>query len=199
MRVIKVQASGFGCNSYIVTADNKNAVIIDCAEEELYGLCAEMGLTPRAVLLTHGHFDHVGGCGKFFKEGVPVYCGEKEKAFIFSAENRGIFGGVHIPDFRIAGTFKDGESAHFSGMTFKVLHTPGHTVGGISYLADGCLFTGDTLFRQGIGRYDLPTGDFKQLKESINKLFSLDGDFKVYCGHGEDTSLGRERKNNSYA
>ncbi len=84
-------------------------------------------------------------------------------------------------------------------MTFKVLHTPGHTEGGISYLADGCLFTGDTLFRQGIGRYDLPTGDFKQLKESINKLFSLDGDFKVYCGHGEDTSLGRERKNNPYA
>lgn len=198
MKVYKVYASEFGCNSYILTADNKNAVIIDCADENVYYKCLEKGLEPKAVLLTHGHFDHVGGCGKFFEKGVPIYCGEREKDFIFSAENKGIFGGVHIPDFEIAGVFSDGEEVGFCGIKFKVLHTAGHTKGGVCYLSDGCLFSGDTLFCGGVGRCDLPTGSYFELKKSLKRLFSLNKDYKVYCGHGEDTTLSAERNFNPY-
>lgn len=198
MKVIKVLATGFGCNSYIVTADGKDAVVVDCAEERLFDICKEKGLKPCAVLLTHGHFDHVGGCGKFFKEGVPVYCGEYEESLIFSKENRGLLGGVYIPDFKIHKTLRDGESITLAGITFKVLHTPGHTAGGVCYIAGDNIFSGDTLFRRGIGRTDLPTGDFLTLIQSIKKLFALDGNYKVYCGHEEDTELDFERKNNPY-
>lgn len=199
MEITKILSNSFGCNSYIVTADGKNAVIIDCANEDVFDICAEKGLKPCAVLLTHGHFDHVGGCGKFFKEGVPVYCGENEAPLIFSVENRGIFGGVYIPDFEIYKTLRDGESITLAGVTFNVLHTPGHTAGGVCYVAEDSIFSGDTLFKTGIGRYDLPTGDYKTLIGSLRKLFSLDGDYKVYCGHGDDTTLGYERRFNPYA
>lgn len=198
MKVYKIYANNFGCNSYILTEDGKRAAVIDCADPEVYFKCIEKNLTPVAVLLTHGHFDHVGGCGKFFEEGVPIYCGKFEKPLIHSAENRNIFGGVYIPDFEISGTFSDGEEAEFAGIKIKAIHTPGHTEGGVSYLADGCLFTGDTLFFESVGRSDLPTGNTYALRQSLKKLFALGGDFKVYCGHGDDTTLDHERVENPY-
>ena len=122
MVVKKILPDGFGSNSYILTKDGKNAVIVDCAEQSLYSACLEAGLTPCAVLLTHGHFDHVGGCGKFFEKGVPIYCGELEKHFIFSDANRSIFGGVYIPEFEIYKTLKK----HFDPDN---LMNPGGTLG----------------------------------------------------------------------
>ena len=199
MQIIKVKPLGFGSNSYILTEDGNNAVVIDCAEPSLFDVCAEKNLTVAAVLLTHGHFDHVGGCGRFYAAGVPIYCGEFEKALVHSPENRNIFGGVFIPEFEIEKTLKDGEEITIAGITVKALHTPGHTAGGVTYVAGGNLFAGDTLFRLSIGRCDLPTGDGKKLLESVNKLFALDGDYKVYCGHEEDTTLAYERKFNPYA
>ena len=198
MTVYRVLSGGFGCNSYILTADNKTAVVVDCADEGVYYECERKGLKPVALLLTHGHFDHVGGCGKFYAENVPIYCGEGEKEYIFSKENRSVFGGVYIPDFKIFKTLTDGERIALGGINFEVISTPGHTVGGVCYLAEDCLFSGDTLFKEGIGRSDLPGGNFKQLKESLKKLFSIDKNLKVYCGHGEDTTLGYEGKNNPY-
>ena len=198
MTVYKVLSNGFGCNSYILTADDKCAVVVDCADEEVYYRCERLGLKPVALLLTHGHFDHVGGCGKFFKENVPVYCGEREDMYIFSKENRSVFGGVYIPEFEIYKTLTDGERVTLGGIEFEVISTPGHTAGGVCYIAEDCLFSGDTLFRGGIGRSDLPGGNFKELKNSLKKLLSLDKNFKVYCGHGEDTTLDYERKHNTY-
>ena len=199
MKVIKVQPYNFGCNSYIVSGDGKNAVIIDCAEPEIYDVCIKNKLNPVAVLLTHGHFDHVGGCGKFYEKNIPIYCGEYEKDLIHSPENRGIFGGVHIPEFEIFKTLKDGEEVELAGVKFKVIHTPGHTAGGVCYIAEDCLFSGDTLFKGSVGRSDLPTGDWKTLIQSVKKLFALDGDYKVYCGHESETTLNYERKYNPYA
>lgn len=197
MKVIKIY-SHYGCNSYIVTGDNKNAVVIDCASPDVYDECIKRGLNSVAVLLTHGHFDHVGGCGKFYEKGVNIYCGEKEKDFIHSAENKQVFGGVYIPEFKIFKTLKDGEEVELGGVKFKVINTPGHTAGGVCYLAEDCLFTGDTLFHEAVGRCDLPTGNSRILCESVKKLFALKGDYKVYCGHEEDTTLDHERKHNPY-
>ncbi|MDE7439068.1 MAG: MBL fold metallo-hydrolase [Clostridia bacterium] len=198
MQIFKVLPQNFGCNSYIVTSDGKYAVVIDCADEGVFYECERRGLTPAAVLLTHGHFDHVGGCGIFFSHGVPIYCGEKEKDFIFSRENRSVFGGVYIPEFEIYKTLKDGEKITLGGIDFEVIETVGHTVGGVCYLCGDCLFSGDTLFRGSVGRYDLFGGNFNELTKSIKKLFALDGDLKVYCGHEGETTLEYERKNNPY-
>lgn len=199
MTVYLVLAHDFGCNSYILTADNKTAVVVDCADENAFNQCEKLGLKPVAVLLTHGHFDHVGGCGKFYEKGVPIYCGEGEEKFIFSKENRSIFGGVHIPDFKIYKTLKDGEKITLGKIDFEVIATPGHTAGSVCYIAEESLFSGDTLFYESVGRTDLPGGNFKELINSINKLFSLEDDYEVCCGHGEDTTLDYERKNNRYA
>ena len=199
MKVQKVLSGSFGCNSYILTADGKNAVVVDCADERVYYECLLWGLTPVAVLLTHGHFDHVGGCGLFFKKNIPIYCGEGEKEYIFSDENRSLFGGVYIPEFEISQTLKDGEKITLGGIEFEVIGTAGHTEGGVCYLAEGCLFSGDTLFRGGVGRCDLAGGSVKKLSASLKKLFSIKENLKVYCGHGEDTTLDYERENNIYA
>ena len=198
MTVYTVLAQGFGCNSYILTADGVNAVVIDCADEGVFYECKRLGLNPVALLLTHGHFDHVGGCGKFYSEKVPIYCGDGEREYLFSRENRSIFGGVYIPDFKIYKTLSDGEKITLGGINFEVIATPGHTAGGVCYIAEDCLFSGDTLFKEGIGRSDLQGGNFMQLKHSLKKLFAIEKNLKVYCGHGEDTTLAYERKNNPY-
>lgn len=197
-RVIKAYPRAFASNTYILTADGKIAVVIDPSEEGIFALCSKNGLKCACALLTHGHFDHIGGCGEFYKNGVPIYCGEKEKDLIFSKAYLSLFGGVSVPKFEIAGTFKDGDEVELGGIKFKVLETPGHTAGSVTYLADDCLFTGDTLFKGSVGRTDLPTGDFNTIIESVKKLSALAGDYKVYCGHEDDTTLKAERQHNPY-
>lgn len=199
MEVYKIEPYGFASNSYILTNDNKNAVVIDPAQPRIADICAKKGLECKYVLLTHGHFDHVGGCGVLFEKGAQILCGERERDFIFSPDNTEIFGGVYIPEFKISRTLKDGEKFTLCGMDFLAIATAGHTAGGMCYIAERNLFSGDTLFRCSIGRTDLPTGDMKTLIQSLKKLFSLDGDYKVYCGHEGDTTLDYERKFNPFA
>lgn len=198
MRVIKVEPIGFASNSYILTADNKSAVVIDPYDRQVFKVLEQNNLTCEYVLLTHGHFDHVGLCGKLYANGVSICCGKSEKDYIFSSENMQLLGGVHIPDFKISRTFTDGQKFNLCGINFTAIHTPGHTAGSMCYIAESCLFSGDTLFRAGVGRTDLPTGNFSELMSSINKLFALPYNFKVYTGHGEDTTLDFERQFNPY-
>lgn len=198
MKVIKVEPTGFASNSYILTADNMSAVVIDPSEDGVLEALKQNNLVCKYVLLTHGHFDHVGMCGKLFQSGAEICCGEKEKEYIFSPENINLLGGVYIPHFKILRTFRDGEKFNLCGIDFTAIHTPGHTAGSMCYLAEGCLFSGDTLFYGSVGRTDLPTGSFEQIVSSVKKLFALPGDLKVYSGHGEDTTLDFERQFNPY-
>ncbi|MDE6667889.1 MAG: MBL fold metallo-hydrolase [Clostridia bacterium] len=198
MQVFKVLPFNGDSNSYILTADNKTAVVIDPSGQDVLAVLKKHGLECKYVLLTHGHFDHVGVCGELFNRGAKICCGEHEKDLIFSKDYLNIFGGVTVPHFEVSRTFKDGEEVELCGIDFKVLETSGHTAGGCCYLTGNILFTGDTLFRGSIGRWDLPTGNFTQLLNSIKRLASLDGDYKIYCGHGEDSTLSRERAYNPY-
>ena len=102
MKVIKVLPQGFASNSYILTQDNKTAVVVDPAQPRISEVLAQNNLECKYVLLTHGHFDHVGGCGVLYESGAKICCGEKEKDLIFSRENLGIFGGVEMPHFEIS-------------------------------------------------------------------------------------------------
>lgn len=197
MEIIKITPREFASNSYILTADGKSAAVIDPSKDAVAAL-KQNGLICKAALLTHGHFDHVGGCGILFDGGAKIYCGEHEKEFIFSAENKNIFGGVYIPEFKIFGALKDGEKIELCGIEFSVMHTPGHTAGSVCYICGNVIFTGDTLFCGGVGRTDLPTGSMRELICSVKKLYALKGDYKLYCGHGDDTTLNNERAFNPY-
>ncbi|MDE6504454.1 MAG: MBL fold metallo-hydrolase [Clostridia bacterium] len=198
MQVFKVLPEFDGSNSYIVTADGKSAVVIDPAEPYIAEELKSRGLVCEFVLLTHGHFDHVGGCGALAEKGARICCGEREKQLIFSKEYLGIFGGVYVPKFEISRTFSDGECFEMCGIKFKALATAGHTAGSVCYLAENALFSGDTLFCRSIGRTDLPTGDYRDMIESLEKIRYLNGDFTLYCGHGPNSSLGFEKENNPY-
>lgn len=196
MKVYKILPVSFGCNSYILTSDGRRAVVVDCAGAEVYKKCKSLKLQPVAVLLTHGHYDHVLGCKAFADDGVPVFCGRGESDFIFSNANIALFG--EIPDFKIFRELSDGDKIELGGINFKVIATPGHTAGSVCYMTEDCIFTGDTLFLETVGRTDLPTGSFESLKSSLKKLAEIKGNYKIYCGHYEDTTLNGERKNNAY-
>ena len=198
IKVYTIFPLGFASNTYAVTADGKNCILIDCAQPRVLSECEKLGLTPKAVLLTHGHYDHIGGCGALYGAGAHIYCGEKEKNLIFSDDNRAIFHGITIPEFAIYATVKDGDELDLCGMKILVIETAGHTAGGVCYTIEDCLFSGDTLFYNSVGRPDLATGNSAELVKSVKKLYALEGDYTVYAGHGEKTSLSRERLCNPY-
>ena len=198
MGVISIMGGSFDSNVFAVTKDGYHCVLIDCSSKNLIDRLARHCLIPEAVLLTHGHYDHVAGCKAMQEQSdVKIYCGEGEDKFIFSEDNRAVLG-MNIPKFTIDKTLKDGEELELCGLKIKVIATPGHTPHGVSYLIDGNLFTGDTLFKGSIGRTDFPGGDYDTLVKSVKKLYALDGNYTVYSGHGLETTLDYERKNNAF-
>jgi len=153
------------------------------------------------VVLTHGHFDHLGAVEEFLQVAdVPLSVHEADAANITSPVGTGgsLFGFTQTAppaDVLLA----DGDTIEFGDATLQVLHTPGHTPGSISLLGDGHLFSGDTLFQLGVGRTDFPGGDGRELKHSIGtKLAPLADETEVHPGHGPDTTIGHERKLNPF-
>lgn len=198
MQVFKIYPQGFAANSYLLTQDEKTAVVIDPAQPRIADEAKRRGLTVTHVLLTHGHFDHIGGCAALQAEGAKVGCLAKEAPLVLGKNNMADYFGGHVPPFSVDFTFGDGDILSLDGMQFLVIATPGHTAGGACFCVGDHLFTGDTLFAGDIGRSDLPTGSGAQLTESVRKLYALQGDFTVCPGHGEDTTLEYERHNNGW-
>jgi hydroxyacylglutathione hydrolase len=154
-------------------------------------------LEPKFIVNTHGHIDHIGANSEME---LPVYIHERDANFLTNPLlSLAPFYGKLKGSPKASRILRDGDEIDISGITLKVIHTPGHTPGGISLYHKGIVFTGDTLFAQSIGRTDLPYGSQKDILHSIKeKLFQLDEATIVYPGHGDETTIGFEKRNNPW-
>lgn len=202
--VITLQLGSYRTNCYIIidTASGESAVV-DPGE---YTPALENALRSRGIekvkyiLLTHGHFDHI--CGAFsLKEnfGGEVLIHAEDRICLESTKwslcdtVEGYVQTVMSPDGELA----EGDTLMLGETEISVMHTPGHTRGGVCFIADGKIFSGDTLFKVGIGRTDLPGGHLRTLVNSLRRIGSLPGDYDIYPGHGGSTTLSSELSQNS--
>lgn len=207
MIIDRVVVSPFATNCYIVGSEvSKQGIIIDPGDEAeaILERVADLGLDIKLIVLTHGHIDHVGAL-KAVKEAsgaeMAIHADDAKslrglRGFLQSVLVPGLSYPVPPPPERL---LQDGDSLDVSDLHFKVLHTPGHTPGGICLLGEGVVFSGDTLFNYGIGRTDLPGGSYHRLMESIRtRLLVLPDNTVVYPGHGPETTVGAERAGNPF-
>lgn len=188
-------------NCYLISTD-KAAVVIDPGfKTEITAdfLKANEG-KARMILITHAHFDHIGGAEALRDEtGVEIGIGELDAPALKDTEfNLSDKFHAHIAPFSADRTFCDGEKFSVGDIDFEVILTPGHTVGGVSYLSGESLFSGDTLFAGAVDRTDMPGGSLKALKKSLKRLIALPNETKVYPGHGDFTTVGYEKENNMF-
>lgn len=206
MKIERFRVGPIYTNCYLVWNEaTKEAVIIDPADCPGYFIShiEKEGLKPRAVLLTHGHFDHIMGVDKCLSEwNIPIYVHEKEEEAMNDAQlNQSAV--LFTAGYTFAGSeyVRDRQRLDVAGYMFEVLHTPGHTSGCCCYYveSEGVLFSGDTLFCESVGRTDFPNSRASLIGSSIReKLFVLPDDTKVYPGHEEETSIGHEKNYNPY-
>ena len=194
MKFIRLVIGPLENNCYILSGDGLGAVIIDPTGNfpEITAALDGAGLAPSAVLLTHGHFDHIGAAKRLQDAGAEIYIHAGDIDKIGSGMGFG-----RVTPFTLDKTFSDGEILQLAGLEIKIIHTPGHTSGGVCFYCsfENVLFTGDTLFNGDIGRTDLPSGNYTQLIRSIKeKLFILPPCTKVFPGHGGGTTIGDEMK-----
>lgn len=192
-----------GTNTYVVYREGAaEAVVIDPAEAAaVLDTLGELNLRCEAILLTHGHFDHIAGVEGVKKAFLcPVYIGKDDAAMLTDPAQNG-----SLPLMRKSvtapaadQTVQDGDRISAAGITFSVISCSGHTAGGVSYLIEDALFSGDTLFRRGVGRTDLFGGDAEELFSSVLKLYDLPEDTRVFPGHGAPTGIGEEMRSNPF-
>lgn len=187
-------------NCYVVAdEDTREAVIIDpgADPEVIQGYIAGEGLTPRCIINTHGHADHIGA-NRFFN--LPVWIHELDKEFLTDPKkNLSASFGAGITSPEAARLIGEGDEIKVGNASLVVVHTPGHTPGSISLKAGNIIFTGDTLFCEGMGRTDLPAASEKDILESIaGRILTLPDDTLVYPGHGPASSVGHEKKHNPF-
>jgi hydroxyacylglutathione hydrolase len=191
-------------NCYILGDEkSKDAVVIDPGGdfEEIEQALRRLSLKAKYIVLTHGHFDHTGALARLKKAtGAEVLIHSADANMLSSSGRAQPFfletGTETCPADR---TLTDGDKVKFGRYELEVLHTPGHTPGGISLAVDKMIFVGDTLFCGSIGRTDLPGGSYEQLMHSIrSKLLSKPDEYLVYPGHGPSSSIGEERESNPF-
>lgn len=191
---------------FVYRTGSGSAVVIDPPEhgDKIAAALEKNGFRVEGILLTHGHFDHIGGCKKLLlavDSHVRLYAQEAEKELLTDAK-KNVSEQTGRPCTVEADIYlKDGEEINLAGITFHVIATPGHTVGGCCYYIEeaGVLLSGDTLFAESVGRTDFPTGSMSALVRSIKeKLFVLPDDTLVYPGHGDSTTIGHEKKYNPF-
>ena len=186
-------------NCYIVTSDMNHAVIIDPGfdAEKIAAKIKELGAKPKFILLTLGHFVHIGAVNalkKTFPEMKSVILAEDEDICLDPSLINSEIGVVTKPDM----LFADGDIVKLDDLDFKFMATPGHTKGCACIICGKNIFSGDTLFARGYGRTDLYGGSLRDMKVSLKKIGSLEGDYDIYPAHGSGTTLDLERYANPY-
>ena len=181
-------------NCYIISQPgSQKCCIIDPGYEPemILDFLDKKGLTPEAILLTHGHFDHVGGVRTIAAEYPDCQvCLCTEDLLMPPQMTNG--------PLYYTTSFRDGTKMELAGIFWQVMATPGHTPGSVCLLAEDCLFSGDTLFHGSCGRTDLPCGDYQAILNSLHRLSQLEGDYRVFPGHGDSTTLSWEKQYNPY-
>lgn len=205
MEIIKLKPlSVCDTNSYIVATNEGSAVLIDAPADAdyIYGEILKHGLTLKKILLTHGHFDHVGAVADLVeKTSCKVYIHEMDQAKLSEDTD-----GLLINLFRVRGykpfdksiAITEDDIIKQDELEFDVLHTPGHTSGSVCYITGDVMFSGDTLFARSVGRTDMPDGNYSALMYSMEKIKDLGGNLRILPGHMCETSLDSERKYNPY-
>ena len=192
-----------GTNCYIIATENKNAVAVDIGDDfpKFKKFIEDRGLKLKKILFTHSHFDHVLGTEEARKTyDAEVFVHELDSWKLNDEEGCfcGFKYGMHFNPVTKFTEIKDSETITQDELTFKVLHTPGHSAGSVCYICDDVIFSGDTLFCGSMGRTDFEDGSSEEILKSLKKLANLKGDYKVYPGHFQSTTLEAERKNNPY-
>lgn len=193
-------------NCYIIHKEgNKSCLVIDPGEEaeKIADYIRKKDLQLEAILLTHGHFDHITGVSKLVSlVGGKVYAYREEKDVLADPQlNSSVMMGYEValePEVLV----RDGQLLSLADLQFRVIHTPGHTKGSCCYYEENerILFSGDTIFMESVGRTDFPTGNSRELLDSVrNKILSLPDDVQIYPGHGPETNVAYEAANNPYA
>jgi glyoxylase-like metal-dependent hydrolase (beta-lactamase superfamily II) len=192
-----------GTNCYIIYNDKKEAIVIDAGDDahKIYNKVEELGVKVVALMLTHGHFDHISAVDEVAQHyGVTVYAGKGETRLLTDAKMNG--SAYYRRDKTVSEFEKleDNGDIELGGIKFKVMFTPGHTEGSVCYYVEDAkvLFSGDTLFKESVGRTDMATGDDRKIIQSLDKLMELDDDVDVYPGHSEESTIGYERRFNPY-
>lgn len=201
MKVISEKFGSMDNNcSLIIDEKTNQSALVDCNEfsQKMIDMIGDTDL--KYILLTHGHFDHIIGA-KSVKEkyGAQVVISKEDEPMLNSSKlSLAVF--CNAPQNNVDADIivKDGDEITLGEIKIKVMATPGHTSGSVCYIAENCIFSGDTLFYCSCGRTDFPSGSHEQMMSSLQKLKALDGDYKVYTGHNNLTTLDFERKNNPY-
>ena len=205
MDICTVAVGQLEANCHIASDAQGNAVLIDTGAEaeRILSIVREKQLKPLAVLITHAHYDHFGAVAEIQQKlQIPVYVHSLDEPMLTSATKSlavGLGYGNEYREPQDIHTFEDGDTLKFSEeLTFNVIHTPGHTPGGSCFRHENILFSGDTLFRDSVGRVDFPGGNIKEMRRSLARLGKLEGDCEVYCGHFGNTTLSHERACSRY-
>lgn len=200
MKMYHIPTGLLHVNSYFLVNEQNEAIVIDPGEnyKQIKQTEIKYGFSIKAVLLTHAHFDHSGIAKKLQDDGAKIYISKIDALKLLNDDNLASDFGRKFEYVTADYTFNDGELLKVCGIDVKVIATPGHTDGSCTYLVENMLFTGDTLFLESVGRTDFRTGDKAQLIQSVKKLYKLPGDYQVFPGHDDFTTLEHERKYNLF-